>query len=149
MMSAIGIVRQSRCRIRQMGFRFEFDPVNKILLVRFEGRLTDESLAEATRAARKHWAATDARAGITDCSSVTEFAVSPELVRNLPLQKPPMPDVTENSLVIVMSSPAGYGLARMYQIVGDRTLPSVNVVRTMDEAFATLGVQSPHFEPLE
>src|SRR6266700_2226512 len=28
-------------------FRFEFDPVNKILLLRFEGRLTDESLAES------------------------------------------------------------------------------------------------------
>ncbi len=132
-----------------MGFRFEFDPVNKILLVRFEGRHTDESLAQATQAARKHWAATDARAGIADYSSVTEFAVSAELVRNLPRQEPPMPDVTKNPLVLVMPTPAGYGLARMYQIMGDRTLPSVNVVRTMDEAFATLGVQSPRFELLE
>jgi hypothetical protein len=27
-------------------FRFEFDPVNKVLLARVEGRLTDESLLE-------------------------------------------------------------------------------------------------------
>jgi hypothetical protein len=132
-----------------MGFRFEFDTVNKILLVRFEGRLTDESLAEATQVARNHWAATDARAGITDCSSVTEFAVSPELVRDLPLQQPPMPDVTKNPLFLVMPTTAGYGLARMYQIVGDRTVPLTSVVHTMDEALAALGVQTPHFEPIE
>jgi len=29
-----------------MGFRFEFDPVNKILLALSEGRLTDETLGE-------------------------------------------------------------------------------------------------------
>ena len=43
-----------------MGHRFEFDPVNKILLMRVEGRLTDESLAELYRTAQKWWAATDA-----------------------------------------------------------------------------------------
>ena len=132
-----------------MGFRFEFDPVNKILLVRFEGRLTDESLAEATQVSRKHWAATDARAGIADYSSVAEFAVSSELVRTLPRQEPPMPDVTRSPLLIVMPTTVGYGLARMYQIVGDRTVPQTSVVRTMDEALEALGVQSPHFEPLE
>ena len=89
----------SGCRIAsQMRFRFEFDPVNKILLARFEGRLTDESLAEATRVGRKHWAATDARAGIADYSAVTEFAVSAEFVRTLTRQEPPMPDVTKNPL---------------------------------------------------
>jgi len=146
----IGTLRQSKRRIGpQMSFRFEFDPVNKILLLRFDGRLTDESVVQATEAARIHWATTAARAGIADYSSVTEFAVSSALVQSLPRQKPPMPDVINNPLILVMPAEAGYGLARMYQIVGDLTLPSVSVVHTMDEAFATLGVQSPSFEPLE
>ena len=72
-----------------MGFRFEFDPAKKILLLRFEGRLTDESLAEYYRAARKYSTATDASVGIFDSSLVTGFAVSAKpsvrwQVRNLP-----------------------------------------------------------------
>ncbi|MGO9083622.1 MAG: hypothetical protein ACLQBK_00200 [Candidatus Sulfotelmatobacter sp.] len=61
--------------------------MNRILLLRVEERLTDESLAEAQQAARKHWVATDARAGIADYSSVTEFALSAESVRTLAQQK--------------------------------------------------------------
>jgi hypothetical protein len=44
-----------------MAFRFEFDSVNKILLGRFEGKLTDESLAEFLRAIREYSTATDAK----------------------------------------------------------------------------------------
>jgi hypothetical protein len=130
-------------------FRFEFDPANKILLLRFEGRLTDELLAEIHRTARIHWAATGARAGIGDYSSVTEFPLSAELVRTLARQGAPMPDPIEHPHFIVMPSTTGYGLARMYQIVGEVTQPLVSVVRTVDEALSALGVQSPHFEPLE
>jgi hypothetical protein len=129
-------------------FRFEFDPVNKILLLRVEGRLTDEVLVEICRTARIHWAATAARAGIGDYSSVTDFRVSAELVR-MRARQTPMPEPTKNPLLIVMPSTAGYGLARMYQIVGDLAQPRVSVVRTLDEALAALGVQSPHFEVLE
>ena len=45
-----------------MGRRSEFDPANKILLMRFEGQLTDESAAEFYGAVRKYSTATDARA---------------------------------------------------------------------------------------
>jgi hypothetical protein len=132
-----------------MGYRFEFDPVNKILLLRFEGRLTDEALAEIHKAARIHWAATGARVGIGDYSSVTEFPLSAELVRTPARQGAPMPEPTEHPHYIVMPSTTGYGLARMYQIVGELSQLVVSVVRTLDEALAVLGVQSAHFEPLE
>jgi len=33
--------------------------------------------------------------------------------------------------------------------VGESKRPLLEVVRTMDEALAALGIQSPHFEPLE
>jgi hypothetical protein len=128
-------------------FRFEFDSANKILLLRWEGRLTDDSLAGVKPAPRKYWAATDARAGIEDFSSVTEFAVSAEFVRWRAGQEPAMPDATR-PLFIVVPATVGFGLARMYQILGERT-QLVHVVRTMDEALAALGVASLHFEPLE
>ena len=66
-----------------MGFRFEFDPAIKILLLRVEGRLRDESLAEVQQAARKYWVAFDPSVGIVDFSSVTEFAVSADFLREL------------------------------------------------------------------
>ena len=46
------------------GFRFEFDPVNKILRLRVEERLTDELAVEIYSAIRKYATATDASAGI-------------------------------------------------------------------------------------
>jgi hypothetical protein len=97
-------------------FRFEFDPINNVLLLRFEGRLTDESLAQICRTARIHWAVTGARAGIGDYSSVTDFPLSSEVVRTVARQAP-MPEPTEKPLFIVMPNATGYGLARMYQIL--------------------------------
>jgi hypothetical protein len=41
-----------------------------------------------------------------------------------------------------------YGLARMFQILGEKTRPELQVVRTMDEAYFLLGVESPEFHPV-
>jgi hypothetical protein len=130
-------------------FRFTFDAVNKILLGRFEGRITDESAAEFYQAIRKYSTATDASAGIWDFSSVTEFAVSCEFVRELARREPAMPNATQRPRFIVATDTFGFGLMRMFQIRGERTRPALKVVRTLDEAFAELGIQSAHFEPLE
>ena len=79
-----------------MGFRFEFEPVHKILLCRFEGRLTDKSLGEFYRAGLKHWAATDARAAISDYTSA-EWAVSAEFVRELANWEPAVTEPAQAS----------------------------------------------------
>ncbi len=131
-----------------MGFQFEFEPVHKILLARFEGRLTDKSLGEFYRAGLKHWAATDARAAITDYTSA-EWAVSAEFVRELANQEPAVTEPTQRPRIVVASSTVGFGLARMFQIVGERKRPRLQVVRTMEKAFEALGIESPHFQPLE
>jgi hypothetical protein len=131
-----------------MGFRFEFEPARKILLCRFEGRLTDKSLGEFYRAGLKHWAATDASAVISDYTSA-EWAVSAEFIRELVNQEPAVAEPTQRPRIVVASSTVGFGLARMFQIVGERKRPRLQVVRTMEEAFEALGIESPHFEPLE
>jgi hypothetical protein len=132
-----------------MAGRFEFDPVNKLLLLRCEGRLTDESLAESYQAIRKYSTATDARVGIFDLSSVTEFAVSSEFIRQLADREPAMTDATRRPRIIVAPDSVGFGLSRMFQLMGESTRPLLNVVRTMGEALATLNIQSSHFQPLE
>lgn len=123
--------------------------MNKLLVLRPEGRLTDESLMEIYSAIRKYSIATDARAGIFDMSAVTEFAISAECVFNLARQEPAMPNATTHPRVIAVMTPVGFGFARMFQTVGEATRPLLEVVHTVDEALTKLGIQSPQFTPLE
>jgi hypothetical protein len=131
-----------------MGFRFEFDAVNKILLARLKGRVTDELLERYYREAQKYATETEASVGIMDCSSVTEFDVSAVVVRRLANEKPVMADAKLRGFIVAPKASI-FGLARMFKITGEATRPLLKVVRTMDEALADLGVQSPQFEPLE
>ena len=123
--------------------------MNKLLLARFEGRLTDEACIEFYRAIRRYSTATDASAGIWDFSSVTEFAMSSGFIRQLAEQEPAMPNATMRPRIVVAPATVGFGLARMFQLVGERTRPLLKVVHTLDEALAALGIQSPQFEPLD
>jgi len=81
-------------------------------------------------------------------SSVTEFSVSSEFVRRVAGQVL-IVDATGSPVAIVAPVPAAFGLGRMFQIMGESKRPLLHVVHTMEEAFAALGVQSPHFKPLE
>jgi hypothetical protein len=125
------------------GFRVEFDQVNKILLMRVEGRLTDESLPYLYGASRKHSSATDARVSIVDLSSVSDFAVSSQSIQTLAHQKPASPDSKHRCFIV---APAGlaFGLCRMFQILGEATRPLLQVVHTLGEVFEA-GILSPHF----
>ena len=127
-------------------FLFEYDRVNKILLTRIAGRFTDQLLKECEQETRKHVRATSARAQIVDCSAITEYAVSSELVRSLAMQEPVVPGGRQ---LFVVPSAVGFGLARMFQILGEPQAAQVTVVRTLDGAFKELGVEDPRFEPLE
>jgi|HubBroStandDraft_1064217.scaffolds.fasta_scaffold00242_1 hypothetical protein len=129
-------------------FRFEFDPTNKILLLRVQGRLTEELLTELYKAIRIYSTATDAVAGIWDMSSITEFSVSSEFVRYIASLEPAMPNATTRPRFLVVPKTVGYGLARMFGLAGQRRNPLLQVVHTLDEALAALSVQSAKFEPL-
>jgi hypothetical protein len=131
-----------------MEYRFEFDSVNKILLLRVEGRVTDESFKEGYWAVRKYSTGTDASAGIWDLSSVTDFAVSPEFIRRLVDWGPAMPDATKRPRFLVAPAMVGLGISRLFEIAGEHENPLFRIVLSLNEALAALGVQSPHFEPL-
>jgi hypothetical protein len=126
------------------GFQVEFDQVNKLSLIRVIGRLTDESLAGLYEASRRYSTATKAKVGIVDLSSVTEFALSTEFIRHRARQKPGLADPR----IIVAPQTYGFGLFRMLQLLGEPANPLLQIVHTLDEVFAALGIPSPHFEPL-
>jgi hypothetical protein len=132
-----------------MSLRVEFDSANNILLIRVEGCLTDEAATELYKAIRTYSVATDARAGIWDLTPVTAFPVSTDHVRYLASLGAAMPNGNTRPRFWVVPNIAGYGLARMAGLMLDGTNPLLQVVHTMEEALAELGVQSPRFKPLE
>ena len=132
-----------------MDFRFEIDPGNRILLVRVEGRLTDELLAEIYQRVRTHTRAIDIRAGIVDFSAVTDWALSSVFLQELAKREPAMADSARRRLMLVAPAAVGFGLARMFQMLGESTRPLLEVVRTLEEALATLDAESAKFEAFE
>jgi len=132
-----------------MKYQFEFDPENKILLLRFEGRLTDNLIPELYWAVRKYSTATDARAGIFEFSAVTEFALTPEMILDLANREPAMRDAAKRPRIIVAPATLGLGISRLIEFATSDRSPLLKIVLSVDEAFAALGVRSPRFEPLK
>jgi hypothetical protein len=128
-------------------FRFEFDPANRILMIRFEGCLTRELVEEFYREGKKYWIATDARAAILDGSSVTRVNLSSDLIRQFARQEP-APELLGRPRFFVVPRTDAFGLARMFQITGEAKQPHLHVVRTMEQAYAALDIHSPNFEPM-
>jgi len=70
--------------------------------------------------------------GIVDFSFVTEFALSSNLIRQLAEQEPGMPDATSRPCLIVAPKAQVFGLARMFQILGEPARPRLSVVHSLD-----------------
>ena len=135
-------------KVVNMGVRFEFDPANKILMTRLEGELTDELARETDAGMRRHLVEKSPNVHIVDCSSVTKFSMSGEWVRQLARRQPALHSESCRRF-FVMPSTAGFGLARMFQIVGEPHYSSITIVRSLDEIATTLTIEPPRFEPLE
>ena len=131
-----------------MGFRFEFDPANKILMTRLDGELTDELIKETDVGMRKHLLEKNPQVHIVDCSSVSKFLISGDAVRSLARREPALPGANCRRF-FVMPSTASFGLARMFQIAGEPHYDSVTIARSLEEILTTLKIEAPRFEPLE
>jgi hypothetical protein len=131
-----------------VGFRFEFDSVNNILITRMDGDLTDDLVRKADVGMRKHLREKNPVIHVVDCSSVVKFSMSAESVRYLARREPAIRGVNCRRF-FVMSSTVGFGMARMFQIAGNPHYDEVTIVRFLDEVFATLAIATANFEALE
>lgn len=132
-----------------MTYQFEFDPDHKILLLRFQGRLTDAMMSELYWLIKQYSTVTEAQAGIWDCSAVTDLAVSPEFIRQLVDRGPAMPDPTRRPRFFVAPPAVGLSITHLFEIATEDRNPLLKIVWSLDEALATLGVPSPNFQPLK
>src|SRR5579863_5359391 len=85
-------------------------------------------------------------AGISDFSTVTTFSVASRTMRTAALQPSPYPQETPRFLVAPRDEL--FGMARMYELIADRPMNMLKVVRSREDALAALGIQNPKFESL-
>jgi hypothetical protein len=129
-------------------YTFEFDAKNRILRARFQGVVTDQMVTDFYARTFDYVARYNARAGITDFAEVTSFDVSSAAVHGLAEQEPAAKNL-DFVRIIVAPNPHAFGMARMFQILGERTRPTLHVVQSREEALTLLGVKELQFEPLE
>jgi len=124
----------------------DFDAKNNILRATLEGPMTGALLLDLYAQAVKYMESHPPCRGILDFSRVTDFEVSSDAIRQVAASPPAFPGGCTRVLVIPQTFI--YGLARMFQILGEKNRPELHVVRTMDEAYHLLGVEDPEFHPV-
>jgi len=129
-----------------VGFILEFDAKNAVLRATVDGVVTDEGLVDCNATVARYYASHPPCRGIVDFSKVTKFEVSSETIRRLASGTPAIP--TENVRVLVTPTDVVYGMARMFQVLGEKTRPDLHVVRTLEEAYKLLQLKSPEFGPV-
>ena len=127
-----------------MPYRIVYDPTNRIILARFEGRVTDDELKEVYGLGQAQAARIDPHAGITDFSDVTTVAFSPETIHELAASTPILRDPSR-PVVFVAPTPDAFMMAWMFELRGAETRPNLHVVRTLEEAYEVLDVREPQF----
>jgi len=130
----------------RMNIVVDFDAKSNVLRATLQGSMTGAILLDFYQTAEKFLASRPPCRGILDLSGVTDFEVSSEAIRKIAATPPLVPHGYMRVLVIPQIFI--FGLARMFQILGEKSRPELQVVRTMDEAFHLLGVEHPDFHPV-
>jgi hypothetical protein len=86
-------------------------------------------------------------ARITDGGGITNFNVSSRSLRSVALEGSPYPAATPR--YIVASTDYLFGLARMYELMGNHSDGALQVVRKIEEALAELGAAKAKFERVD
>ncbi len=127
-----------------MAFRFELDPVHRILRTEFSNSVTEDDLMYFYRMSALFVENIDPLSAITDFSAATSIECSAEFIRSLAALPPAMPK-TERPRVVVAPMDQVFGLARIFAAEGAATRPNFHVVRSVQEALAIIGTQEPEF----
>jgi len=128
-----------------MGVTLLFDPRHRVLLARFEGTVTAETVQAMSTAARRFAEREGQCSAIADFTNVDHFEVEPEFLRNF-AQNPPV--MAEHKRVLVAPADAIFGSMRMFEMHQSSNDPGLSVVRSLDRAYETLGLIEPEFGPV-
>ena len=131
-----------------MPFSFAFDSANKVLLAKFEGRITDETMLEFYDVAKRLIASASVfRGTIVDFSPVAEFEVRPETIREV-AWSPPIDPEPSRPFVAVAPTAQVFDIMWILPAEGHETRPNFHLVKSLEHAYAIVGITSANFEPL-
>lgn len=127
-----------------MDVRFEFAKAENLLRLTLSGELTDDAVMDLWTKGLAVVASFPSCRSIVDVSGVTRHNVSTSLITTMARRH--SPDLSTR--VFVAPKDVAYGTARMFQTLSESTRKNIHVVRTMQEAYKVLGVDSPQFAPI-
>jgi hypothetical protein len=110
------------------------DRNRRLICITVQGPLRDEDLRQLSKQVRAEPAFGDGLPVLYDCTGATEILVTGDMIFNLGTAA----RGDHNLVAFVASTPAAFGLARMYQIVADENGSRVRVFATAHEALAWL-----------
>jgi hypothetical protein len=124
----------------------QFDFTHEVLLLTFGKTVTTATLLGAYDAAERFVATHGPCRGIVDFSAVENAEISAESLRSISTRPPAFPRGMKRVFVAPRALP--YGLSRMYQMLRQDLEGDLEVVHTLSEAYALLGLASASFRPI-
>ena len=127
-----------------MSFHVEFSQKDKILRVSFRDSIQDDDMRDYYRTVASAQSTVGPCSGICDFSNIERLQVTSNMVKDLAARPPVVLPGFKH--VIVAPQDHVYGLVRMYETLTGRN--NTIIVRSLDEAYKTLGLVEPEFGPL-
>jgi len=130
-----------------MGASLSIDESKRILLIRFEGVITDKVLLDGYRRMRLWYAANGFCGNISDFSGVSSFEVTGAAVRGLASNTPLVP----GNFVRIINAPQDevYGMSRMFEMMGSERGNRVDIVRNIEDAYGLAGIEGTEFRTID
>ena len=116
------------------------DRNNKLVITTYSGEVTDADVARQISEVQRHAPYDADYRAITDFTGVTQFNISTDKIRSVADTESPLANAKR---VMVAPTDVAYGTSRMFQALATETRPNIVVVRTLKEAYATLGIAPP------
>lgn len=126
-----------------MGFMLRCDPRARVLMTTFSKVVTDSLFLAGLAAVKDFVSRRGPHHGITDFSQVESFELTNELLSELGSMAPVFPPPMRR--LVVASTPAAYVCTRIVQTLRSGSTAPIEVVATVDEACAMLGVTNSDF----
>ncbi len=130
-----------------LGYELLFAARERVLLVRFGKSLTERAITSMREAARQFVAVHGPCRGIVDFSAVEAVDVSAPFIATLGRTQA---NIVGQKRVIVSPRSDVFGLSRMFELHQETAAGDPpHVVRTIEAAYAELGLVDPPFAPVD
>ena len=128
-----------------MAWSITVEPAKHLVVCSLSGKVNFKDVAAARDSIRQQPSFDPAFDHLIDFSGITTLAVNAEEMRRLAEQPDPFSE--RATRIIVAPTDGLYGMARMYDSIGERQHPNEFVVRSMEEALAILGARGEGAPP--